>query len=146
MLVANFIRRCGFNYLKLHNQPLKSFLKEPRSAVTSSKRLVSTNPVINTSSNSNNYSKCVGLFASGVLFYMLVQENYKNVSMRDLKASSSDESELEETLNLHLDEIYEKCAIEFLSNPQVSISFLNRMFLIKNLTKLVVNIFVRCTN
>ena len=130
MLVANF-KRIGFNLLKLsspgysslaRNIYTNSFLKGP-SVILYGKRFASSNVVINSGNNSRIYSKCLSLFVSGALFYMIGQEITSNMPKRSLKASNSEESELEETLSLNLDEIYERCAIEFLSNPEVNFTF-----------------------
>ncbi len=78
---------------------------------------INTVPVTYTTTYSNNLAKFIGLFGSGVLFYLFGQ------GVSNLNAKSTEESELEETLSLHLDEIYERCAIEFLQNPQVNFTF-----------------------
>ena len=70
--------------------------------------------------------KFVGVFSAGVLAYLAYSMKSKQPDhlKTDSDRSNNEETiELDEKFNIDLNEVYEKCAVVFLSNPKVNLKF-----------------------
>ncbi len=113
--------------LGLNSCPKSTVNKVTKTSSYSFNKFSTTSPLLlglntrKTGSNDvrNNAFKLLGLFVSGVLAYSFYS-TFHTTHHKDKNEKNEDHSSaMDEKFTIDLNEIYEKCAVRFLSNPKV---------------------------